>query len=404
MQSSLAYTRKFIILKKDLGTVTERNPKGHGKIEMKGLRGVVTVSIEYGEEESFYNVVFISKDKSNPILNLGKIFTDNLGRGKGEYTFMQKDVVLENLKGILIMRNAEVLLGGYIDKEDGTIERYIESILKTPVIREEKKTVEETIEVPVEPVESVELVEPVEPAEPVEYAAEERFKEVFEDPYEPASEYVEEFAFEPEYETGLQQEQLNYEIAPELTDAEETDYEEVIDEIDVDIENEDEGMEPDYKTIDHIKKINQKNQTTNYVLSILRFFPYVDPFKYNLKGYNWWIVELDKENEYKSFLPYFSYLAGGNNKEPYASDITTCNQLMNKYQHYLFGLYNENEEVKYFVYGVPGSFTQGEHPNGGANGFSTWYQGENTEGYWIIYINPMTGKAVNPLNPMNPTD
>ena len=77
---------------------------------------------------------------------------------------------------------------------------------------------------------------------------------------------------------------------------------------------------------------------------------------------------------------------------------------MNKYQHYLFGLYNENQQVKYFVYGVPGSFTKSEHPNKGVGGFNTWYQGINVEGYWIIYIDPMTGKPVNPFNLMNPID
>ena len=51
------------------------------------------------------------------------------------------------------------------------------------------------------------------------------------------------------------------------------------------------------------------------------------------------VVDLDSENEYKAFLPYFAHVVGGNNKEYYDSSITTCTQLMNKYQHYLFGLY-----------------------------------------------------------------
>ena len=179
--------------------------------------------------------------------------------------------------------------------------------------------------------------------------------------------------------------------------------EELNKEIELDImDYEEDSMEPDYKTLDYMKKLNQKDQTTSYVLSILRFFPYIDPFKNNLKGYNWWIVELDKENEYRSFLPYFSYISGGNNKEPYMNNVVTSNELVNKYQHYLFGLYNEGEVVKYFVYGVPGRFSIDEHPFNGANGFNTWYPGQNTEGYWIIYIDPITGKPVDIPVPMIP--
>ena len=48
-----------------------------------------------------------------------------------------------------------------------------------------------------------------------------------------------------------------------------------------------------------------KNQTTNYVLNILAFFPYIEPFKIDLKGYNWWRIDIDDPREDKGFLPYF---------------------------------------------------------------------------------------------------
>lgn len=389
------YTRKFIILRKDLGTTTGRNPKGHGKLEIKGPRGFVSVTIENANEQDIYNVVFIAKDKSSPILNLGKIFTDDLGRGKGDYSFMQKEVLLESIKGILVMKDTEILLGGYLDKEDGTIERYIETIFEIPNIEDEsvletdlgniKKPLEEFL---TESEDEILLKQ--------ENAME---KDILEENM--SEEIIEE---EDIYQEDICEEDNEDEvIVEEINDVEDIIKQDIILDQEVDLDK-DEDLEPDYHTIEHIKKLNQKNQTTNYVLSILRFFPYIDPFKYNLKGYNWWMVELDKENEYSSFLPYFSHLSGGNNKEPYESDIVTCTQLMNKYQHYLFGLYNENEQVKYFVYGVPGSFTKSEHPNKGLGGFNTWYQGINVEGYWIIYIDPMTGKPVNPFNVMNPID
>ncbi|MEY8414719.1 hypothetical protein AAK964_00340 [Tissierella praeacuta] len=406
---SLAYTRKFIILKKEFSTMAGRNPKGHCKLEIRGLKGIVTVNIENAEVDNFYNVLFISDDKANPVWELGKIFTDDLGRGKGEYSFIQRELENKNfpidrISGILITRENQVCLGGYLTKEDGSIERYIKSM---PLNLEmESKSEPESDPIP----EILELDE----VEVTEIPEMEKLEEVQE--FVEAEEILEEILEIDEVEQQVDIEPMLQEQETEVKKYEEEMPEEIIElnneeiieekennEVELEVLDED-SMEPDYKTLDYIKKLNQKNQTTNYVLSILRFFPYIEPFTHNIKGYNWWLVELDKENEYRAFLPYFSYIVGGNNKEYYNSDMATCNQLMSKYGHYLFGLYNEGEAVKYFVYGIPGSFTINEHPYRGTNGFNTWYQGKNIEGYWILYIDPMTGRPVKPVIPMIPVN
>lgn len=406
---SLAYTRKFIILKKEFSTMAGRNPKGHCKLEIRGLKGIVTVNIENAEVDNFYNVLFISDDKANPVWELGKIFTDDLGRGKGEYSFIQRELENKNfpidrISGILITRENQVCLGGYLTKEDGSIERYIKSM---PLNLEmESKSEPESDPIP----EILELDE----VEVTEIPAMEKLEEVQE--FVEAEEILEEILEIDEMKQQVDIEPMLQEQETEVKKYEEEIPEEIIElnneeiieekennEFELEVLDED-SMEPDYKTLDYIKKLNQKNQTTNYVLSILRFFPYIEPFTHNIKGYNWWLVELDKENEYRAFLPYFSYIVGGNNKEYYNSDMATCNQLMSKYGHYLFGLYNEGEAVKYFVYGIPGSFTINEHPYRGTNGFNTWYQGKNIEGYWILYIDPMTGRPVKPVIPMIPVN
>jgi len=383
MSSSLGYTRKFIILKKEYATIARGNPKGHCKIEIKGLRGTISVNIENAETDNTYNVALISKEKLNPIWNLGKLFTDEMGKGKSEYVFLlreleSKSFSLDKISGILIMTDKDIVLGGYIEKEDGSIERYIESM--SSLVNMPETLSPETLS-------NEEIDEP-------EIVVEEYVQS------------VEEFVHEEIVNKDtINEDTINEDIINEDIINEE-DHEEIYEKIIDEIEQEDfydEFMEPDYKTLEHIKKLNQKEQTTNYVLSILRFFPYIEPFVYSLKGYNWWLVQLDEENEYRAFLPYFSYIAGGNTKEPY-KNTTTCNQLMNKYQHYLFGLYNEGESVKYFLYGIPGKFTIDEHPYRGASGFNTWYQGQNIEGYWIIYIDPMIGKPIYPANPMVPID
>lgn len=89
-------------------------------------------------------------------------------------------------------------------------------------------------------------------------------------------------------------------------------------------------------------------------------------------------------------------------KYPFLNNSTTCLNLIRKYGHYLFGMYKEGRETKYYIYGVPGKFAIEEHPFKGITGFNTWYESTNGIGYWILYIDPMTGKRIYPLNPMVP--
>lgn len=386
MSSSLSYSRKFIILKKELGNIKRGNIKGHCKIERKGPKIILTANVENGDLESIYNLALFT-DGETPITVLGKLFTDEMGKGKGEYVLTERELGGNGskLKGILVMLDKDILLAGYIDKEDGSIERYIDSLALETRIEDKEETPLQIEEINVEETVGLEEVKPVEELSHIEET-------------NPLDENI---AIGVSSSEEINTNELVY---PESNPVEEEMFTEEAPSISQHIfyNLDDDSYEPDYKTLEYLKRLNQKNQTVNYVLSILRFFPYAEPFKYNLKGYNWWLVDLDSENEYKAFLPYFAHVVGGNNKEYYDNGITTCNQLMNKYQHYLFGLYNEGEEVKYFLYGIPGTFTIDEHPYRGANGFNTWYEGVNAPGYWIIYIDPMTGKAVNLPNPMIP--
>ncbi|MCK9443357.1 MAG: hypothetical protein WCZ27_08605 [Tissierellaceae bacterium] len=363
MSSSLEYTRKFVILKRDYGTVEKGMVKGHCKVEKRGPRNIFSVSIENAEIEDFYNIILVSKDEAKSTWQLGKIFTDDMGKGKDEYSFTQRDLEgsgfpANKISAILLVKDNEIVLAGYIDKEDGSIEDYISDFLG----REDAKYEGEGQE--------LEIVE-----EGTEEHADLPMEVALPDPVE-----------EPDGEEAGEEMKPPVEMI-----AEDEDYE-------------DQVVDSDEGNAVQEGGIDQGAQTVNYVLSILRFFPYIVPFKNNLRGYNWWLIDLDMENEYKSFLPYFSHVLGGNKEEYYDKQITTCNQLVNKYQHYLFGLYNEEEKVKYFLYGIPGTFTRGEHPNGGISGFNTWMEGENVEGYWIIYIDPLTGESLEIPNPMIPID
>lgn len=395
MTRVLGYTKKFIILKKDFSNMEGNKAKGHGKLEIKGLKGNLSISLENAEIDQNYNVLFVEGDKT---YNIGKVYTENNGKSKEEIEFNISDLEakglsLDRINGILIIRDKNVLLGEYIGKDNGCLERYIKSqIAAAKEESQEELDYQEEIEVQDES----ELMETQPPIEP-EYILEP----------EPVFHYeTEEFEPGPEFEPVPDPE----EIMPQEILAEDdfvADFQPIGDlglesePIAVEAEPQEEVSAKEYNN-DYNRKVTQRNQTTKYILSILRYFPYVDPFRVNLSGYNWW--RIDYQDDGKGFLPYFGYVINSEKSNQVINKDVTANELMEVHEHYIFGLYNMGDEVKYYVYGIPGGFHIDEHPYGGDTGFNTWFEGSDIPGYWLIYIDPLTGEVMKPINPMEPTD
>lgn len=424
MSRNLGYRKKFIILKKDYLNIQDIDPKGHAKLEIRGAKGTFSLNIQNAEANEIYFCTLVQNDRS---YILGKIYTDEYGKAKEDLEFNVQDVEVkgisvDRLNGLIITKEDKILLHGYMDKDDGSLKNYINNIeIRKPIEIEETKEeevekeeieeiekveVEEKVEDPLEeetvgleeveePVpEEEEIEEEVEPEE--DTASEEDIPADAEDIEMDYSEYIDSDSYiglslesEPEVEAG--------EIEPEYIETEQT----------IPLDNtvyiEPAGKEEDSKVtnVEDNRRESQKQQTTNYILNILRFFPFVEPFKIPLKGYSWW--KIDFQGETRGFLPYFSYVAGDQEYNS-TEKLTSANTLMNLYGHYLFGLYNVNEEVRYYIYAVPGEFTKEEHPQDGNTGFNTYFEGNDGLGYWLLYIDPLTGKVMYPINPMNPID
>ena len=307
---TIYYKRKFIILKDKYSNIKGYKLKGHLKLEIKDLHANINLSIENAEVDSLYTLTLISDE----IIQLGKIYTDSYGRAKIDLGLKSEDFLQGELEqgAIIIHRGQELLLGGYMDKDDSRIEEYIQGQNRLKIEPEPEYEPQPQIEE--ESKEDEEIIEP----------------EAFEQ---------EEEAWDLEYEYNLK----------------------------------------------------KRDQTTDYVLSILRYFPYIEPFKEDLEGHNWWLIDYSEEAE-EGFLPYFDYL-----------NQTNSIELMEKYKHYLFGLFNQEEKVRYYVYALPGDYSLEEHPNEGLFGFNTWYEGVDQVGYWLLYIDPMTGRIVDPMDPIDPS-
>ncbi|MBV4418814.1 hypothetical protein KM800_05630 [Clostridium tyrobutyricum] len=69
--------------------------------------------------------------------------------------------------------------------------------------------------------------------------------------------------------------------------------------------------------------------------------------------------------------------------------------------HILFGYkYDKNGNVKYMLYGIPGTKSREDQPYGGKSGFVTWipsYRGKDKSGYWIMFYDFKTGTIQIPI-------
>lgn len=446
MSKSSGYIRKFIIFKEEYSNMSIVNQRGHGKLESKGLKGYLTVNIEKGESDSFYNIAFVNKKGSHIV---GKIYTEHAGKGKAEITFNLDDIKskgfpVDTLNGIIIFRDGNVLLGGYILKDDYSINEYVKTLITPDVLPDEELEIVDSLEkaeetileeiadeliipatehIPFEDADEIIPEEYLVPAReeviPEEYMVLAKEDIIPEEYMVPAiesipSEDINEIILEEEDYTEeeiLKEEVLAGEVLEEKELeglVEEVFEEEDLEDFEVELEEVLKTSSPNVSEYDNIvlaRKISQRNQTTDYVLNILRYFPYKEPLKLELDGYNWWEISFDDTDDQRGFLPYFGFILDGDQDTNIQdSNIVFARALMEKYGHYIFGLYNENDEVKFYVYGVPGSFTRAEHPFGGKTGFNTYFEGSEIDGYWLLYIDPLHGRVIYPANPMTPND
>lgn len=80
--------------------------------------------------------------------------------------------------------------------------------------------------------------------------------------------------------------------------------------------------------------------------------------------------------------------------------MTSYYNYIENYCHFLLGYkYDKNGNVKYIVYGIPGTKDKEEQPYGGRSGFVTWIPQKNKSklGYWLMFYDFRTGTVDIPV-------
>lgn len=464
MSSEKKYIRKFVILQgRDTPYSKENETKGHAKLEVRDGKGKITVNVEglrhIAELDKTYKVSLLAKQ--NDRISKGEIGIIEIkenGKGKTTLNFNPKtvgktDLSIQSFNGILVELTAinerentfTAPLIGYMEKDDDSIqmltrqykvensrEEYIAQGLEKNEVESpaEEQKMEEVVKVAGfdKEIVSQENVEEYDSKE--EYEEEYQEEEYFADLYieqeshdeEPVDEekilinniegksFEEENELDEDIEGDLPEDKFikangyedEYYIDEELESTSEDDRK-----YDANVEVEyNRPVESSGYSLNRNKEYERRvkvynSQISNYTMNILKFFEKVEPFEENIEGYNWWEIEYERKNMYKGFLPYYNYVVGMYYPYPSMYRSINCQSLIKKYNHYIFGMAKEDNEVKYYVYGIPGAFTKEEQPHGGATGFTTWLSGKGKHdqdlGYWLLHIDAVSGKVVEPL-------
>lgn len=141
----------------------------------------------------------------------------------------------------------------------------------------------------------------------------------------------------------------------------------------------------------------------SYVESMLGYYPEIIPFDRNIQNTRWWRIDADNEYTDTNILPFYN-----NGYENAYESESSCPALINKYEHYIFGIKYDKGDTLYYMYGIPGRFIESEQPYEGMTGFVYWHPVEtsssdiNDYGYWILHIDAQTGRIAIPKNPSVP--
>lgn len=385
------FLRKFIIMSKQ----ALKDVKGHIRLEVRGNKGKISLSVEglRPRDDIRYKLYALTDEKHGfKEVSLGVIDVDKNARGRLNLNFnpnsINKSQIGINGFNIFLVKEeniekerAQVILGGYIHKDDGSMSKVKQKREKKSL--EKKKPIEER---KVETKEKVEedVKKNVEKKEEIIKKEEKRRNDI----------QGEKLATKKDLKTRATKDIASKENLVSKEDLETKEEPET--KIYLREKDKEESFDP--------SKTNFKNyyeQLANYTLNLLKFFKQTKPFKDQVQNENftWWEINQEKLKQERGFLPYYKYISDPPNKDNLKDTDVTCSDQIEKYNKYLFGVSQVDGKITHYIYAIPGRHERSEHPHGGKTGFVTWLEDKNKtrDGYWLIYIDAYTGNVVRPI-------
>ncbi len=125
-------------------------------------------------------------------------------------------------------------------------------------------------------------------------------------------------------------------------------------------------------------------------------FEKVDDICTEIKRCNWYRVKVESMQDMNSVSDYNKYTI-------IYYPMMSYYPYISKYKHYLLGYkYDKDGNMKYIVYGIPGTRNIYDQPYGGKTGFVTWVSENEADtrgeqlGYWLMFYDFKTSTVVVP--------
>lgn len=374
----------------------QNKSKGYVRLDIRGIRGNLIVSVESLGDAKTTSEVYLYKDKANKI-KLGDI-NNKKGLIKKMLTFGSNSAI-EDYNICAVVKDKKIVMYTNLFNTCS-----FEQIRKLEVDEDEnmsdgiaklQSTLLEKEVVNAETVDNTESVESEqqEAEESYQEAKDERLKEVIKEVKK------EEKVHEEIKETEVKQD-VQYEAAksdPEIDEVKNASVSEAVNMNEAIIEPE-KDEEPEIGA----QGRKYRNRFDESLYNVLKDYKQVEPLSVKIKKLYWWYIPYDETGIKNGFLPYYNQVISSYYPYPMSNRVTTCSGLMRKYGHYIFGIYKENDDIAKFVYGVPGEFTKEEQPYKGITGFKNWSysnkENYDKHGYWLAFVNPRTGATTEPPN------
>lgn len=356
--------------------------KGYVRLDIRGIRGTIIVSVENLGDNKSTSEVYLYKDKMNKI----KIGTVNNRKGmiKKTISIGNNNINLEEFNVCGVVKDNEIVLyANLFNAINSNDIRKLEENIQAESVEEDGLNNE------------LNLPDEVDEAEKLEENAKETAKETAKDT---ETEMESELEAELEEERELDAEKVEKaEEVKEIIKANEINTSQNVDEVETtsqDVKIEESDVEA------ASKKNGYKNKFEENLYTVLKEYKKLDPLSVNIKSISWWKIPYDDRGVKNGFLPYYNQIISSYYPYPMSNRVTTCHGLMRKYGYYIFGIYKENNDIKKFVYGVPGEFKRDEQPYKGVTGFKNWsYKNKEINGdygFWLAFVDSSTGDVTEP--------
>jgi hypothetical protein len=346
--------------------------KGYVRLDIRGIRGTIIVSVENLGDSKTTSEVYLYKDKNNKI----KVGTVNNKKGmiKKTISIANNSTNFEdyNICGV-VKNNHIVLYANLFNAANANDIRKLEENIQANSVDEileyenNNDNFDETDNNKVGKSEETKKSEEAKESEEVEKTVEADVEEIVDTA-----------------ENEVDGEKLESQVVDRL-------------EVEMEVENgkEQESVEAT------AKKTMYKSKFEENLYNILKEYNKINPLSVDIKSISWWKIPYDDRGVKNGFLPYYDQIISSYYPYPMSNRVTTCHGLMRKYGYYLFGIYKNNDKnIEKFVYGIPGEFKREEQPYKGISGFKNWSYKNNEingdYGFWLAFVDSNSGEVSEP--------